>query len=210
MNAKEESTTPQTLFEGCDGIFDWNSLSEEDKAKAGWVVYDPPEYNPICENIEISFEEDEDTGIWSAVYTKVPVEITPAIIEHFKNKVAEKRWLTEVTGVKVDELSFVVPTTAESIAKINSVVMCYSAGTLAEEAVIDFNSGTNTAKINKTQLISIYQQLTDYIQACYSRQAELYEEIDEIATDEDTDACDIAELLSTELETGWPDNGIVA
>lgn len=204
LDTKVENPTPQQLFPGCDGIYNWFALSEEEKALNGWVKFDPPLYDPLVEKIEIKINNKDGNNY--AMYNVVSLDTTEYIAKHFKSLVADKRWKVETAGMTIEGIDFIIPTSTEAISKISSVVTSYSTGALAENAVVDFNIGANTVKRNKTQMMELYSAITKYVQDCHSRQAEMFKEIDKIVSYKTKNAKHLQEYVSKELDKGWPNN----
>ena len=203
LDAKVDNPTPQQLFPGCDGIYNWFSLSEEEKALNGWVKFDPPSYDELTETIEIKTHKDK-RGVYSVTYNVVSKDTTESVVNHFKGLVSTKRWKEETSGTKVEGIDFVVPTTAEAVAKIASIVTSYAQNALAKDAVVDFNVGPNTVQLNKERTQATYAAVTAHVQTCHSRQAEMFKEIDKIAGYKTKNAKHLQEYVNSEIDKGWP------
>lgn len=202
LNTNLEYPAPESLPFGQDDLFDWDVISEEELMQRGWVKFDPPEYNSKFQYATYTFEK-RDNGTIEVIYKIESKPCTESIVSYLKGIVANRRWLEETGGINVKIVPFTIPTTVEAIAKIDSLLNAYYDEYLKEKSKIDFNIGENTASLSLKDLEDIKQAIVDHTQACHSKQAELYNKIEEMATKTETLAIDVYNYILKEINDPW-------
>ena len=97
-----------------------------------------------------------------------------------RGKVANFRWQRENSGVKVEGISFNVPTTVESLTRISHICNGYNDGDLDLERQVSFIVGQNFTKIGHDKALEIRKAILLNQQELFDKQLEAYEAIDKI------------------------------
>ena len=95
--ATSASPAPQSIPQGFAGHFDWPAISDEEKARRGWVKYEPPAFDPHYQRAVPNFDEGED-GVWRVTSAVEFVEDYEAVLAWLLGRLATKRWEIETGG----------------------------------------------------------------------------------------------------------------
>ena len=204
--ATADTPAPQSIPPGFGGLHDWTAVDDAEKARRGWVRYDPPAHDPVHERIETAFAEDAD-GIWRATYTVVPGPAGPAL-DVAKAKVAARRWDEQTKGVTVPIAG--APrrflSTKEGQTDIGNALQLAQASEAAGVGAFQmpWKSVDGFVTVTLADLVTVGMAIGAHIAGCFAREATIIAALDAAAHAEGATAYAVRDTLAAELDAGWP------
>ena len=111
-----------------------------------------------------------------------------------KTKATSKRREVEASGIRVQEVLFLT-----TIDDQNRIATTIQGMRDAKKTQVDFKSGSGWTTITLDQLVIISNAIVNHVEACFSKERTLYEEIDAAES--------IAQLQNINIDSVWPNGG---
>lgn len=173
-----------------EGAMPYQPFNDGSMVVERWIESNPTTEIDTKTGEVIEFREDKTVVVYQ--YALPELE---NLKEHFKSKLATRRWTAETSGIAIDNL--VYATDRESQIKYTAIAVAISQADPQTWSVNWKTSDGQFVTLNSAQMMYRTNIVMGYVQGCFNREYALQSEIDACST--------VEELLLLDIDSGWPE-----